>query len=608
MQPAGIPPLPPPLPVTIAAAGVKPSATTKWLLVTVASLVALLVGLLTLALLGSSTGLVGLMFGMVLAVLPLPIYLLLALWIDRFEKEPVWMLASAFIWGATVSVFFAFILNTTFGLVAASVVGGLAEMATTVVSAPVVEELAKGFALLIFYLWKKDEFDNVLDGIIYAAMVGLGFAMTENILYYGNAVAEGGLGASMVTFILRGVVSPFAHPLFTSMTGIGLGLARQAPPGSSLKFWGPVGGLCLAMFLHFLWNFSASFGAMFFIAYVVIMVPAFLGLITLVIISLRKEGRIIREHLLPELRSGLLPQPEYDALCTVGGRMGAARQAFGRGGREQRKARRRLQDLASELAFHRWRTARGIFPRSETPAAREAGYVAQLHAIAAQLGWKPAAIAAGGWTPPPLPVAPATSPAAAPKVVRAPRTGGVAGMAIAVGSLGCLGAVALSVIGLGVLLYAAGHPGGSGAPVVQANEVLEGRPLTSLFPDKLGGLQRDDVTAFDPEGLTMLGAVDGQVGSYGGNMNLLLLRYRSPELAAGAIEPLRAAMFSEGDGWQVATAPLRGPAHRLNAEQSETDMTVSVWNYGSLVMIFWGNAAQMSKFTAPSEILSHATR
>ena len=104
---------------------------------------------------------------------------------------------------------------------------------------------------MIFFLWKRDEFDNVLDGIIYAAMAGLGFAMTENVLYYGKALATGGLGASLFTFILRGVVSPFAHPLFTSMTGIGLGIARQSRKGSPLKWLAPIGGICLAMFLHF---------------------------------------------------------------------------------------------------------------------------------------------------------------------------------------------------------------------------------------------------------------------------------------------------------------------------------------------------------------------
>jgi hypothetical protein len=284
-----------------------------------------------------------------------------------------------------VSVFFAFILNTTFGVVAAGVLGEHADMATAVLSAPFVEELAKGFALFIFYLWQRDEFDNVLDGILYAAMVGLGFAMTENILYYGNALAKGGLGASIITFILRGVVSPFAHPLFTSMTGVGLGLARLAPAGSPMKFFGPVVGLCMAMFLHFLWNFSASFGAMFFVAYAVIMVPAFFGLITLVVISLRKEGRIIREHLLPELQSGLLPQSEYHALCSVGGRLSGACKAFGSGGWKHRKTRLRLQDLASELAFHRWRTARGLSMGPEADAAREAEYMQRFSEICRML-------------------------------------------------------------------------------------------------------------------------------------------------------------------------------------------------------------------------------
>jgi protease PrsW len=610
MQPDGPPPLPralpPPLPPPIA----KPAGATKWLLATAGILAAIVMGLLTLLLLGTSTGAVGLVFGIVLAVLPLPIYMLLALWIDRFEKEPVWMLVAAFLWGATVSVFFAFILNTAFGVAAAGVIGAHADMATSVISAPFVEELAKGFALFIFYRWKRDEFDNVLDGIIYAAMVGLGFAMTENILYYGNALATGGLGASIVTFILRGVVSPFAHPLFTSMTGIGLGLAQQARRGSPIKFFGPLVGLGMAMFLHFLWNFSASFGAMFFVAYVVIMVPAFLGLITLIAISLRKEGQIIREHLLPELRNGLLPEVEYQALCTVGGRMrGACRS----GGWAQRKTRLRLQDLATELAFHRWRTSRGIFPRNETPATREAGYLAQLHAIAAQLGWTPAAAsigaAAGSWTLPPLPTAvmPATAPT---KVTRAPRTGGFSGAAIAVSSIGCLGLVAVGVIGLGVLLYAAGDPGEAEAPVVvPSDEALEAEALATLLPPNFGDVRLQEVTELDADTLTMLGAVNGAAGEYSFKMGLLLLRYRSPELAATATEPLRAAMFPERAGWRVVEHRAVGdPARRFETLNETRREMASVWNYGSLVIIFSGDTARMPQFAKPREVLTRATR
>jgi hypothetical protein len=166
----------------------------------------------------------------------------------------------------------------------------------------------------------------------------------------------------------------------------------------------------------------------------------------------------------------------------------------------------------------------------------------------------------------------------------------------------------LSVIGLGVLLYAAGDSGSNNGPSVGANQALEGAALKSLLPEKLGGLERADITAWDATGLTMLGAIDGQVGSYAGDMNLLLLRYRSPELAANAIQPVRTALFPDTDGWEVAPERESDPAHRLTAAQSETDMMVSVWNYGSLVLIFWGDAAQMPKFALPAEVLARATR
>jgi len=579
---------PPPLPVVPAE---RTGATSKWLLSIAASLTAIVLGLVTLILLGISTGPLGLMVGIVLAVLPVPAYMLLALWVDRFEKEPVWMLAAGFLWGATAAVFFAYILNTAFAVVMFGVLGDGAEVAVAVVSAPLVEELAKGFALIILFLWKREEFDSVLDGIIYATMIGLGFAMTENILYYGKSLAEG-LGASIFTFILRGVVSPFAHPLFTSMTGIGLGLARHAPRGSWMKVVAPASGLCLAMFLHFLWNGSASLGAMFFLAYVLIMVPAFLGVITIVILSLRKEGRIIREHLLPELRSGFLPEREYHALCTARGRIGAAWRAFGSGGWSQRRARIRLQDLASELAFLRWRTARGISPRHQTPAEREAGYVAQLNALAVQLGWMPAARAA---IAPPLPIPPPYSAAAAP------RSGGFKGVLIAVSSIGCLGVLALGVVVVGLALYGASLPE-TNPPVVQADEWLERQPLTALLPEQIGAFQRESSDALDSNTAAIVGATQGLAGEYSSDMTLLLLRYRSAELAANATESLRLAWFPETDGWAVAPKTTAAPAHRFDAAQTSEREAAAVWNYGSLVLIFRGDAEQMPQFAAPGEV------
>src|SRR5918999_207932 len=97
---------------------------------------------------------------------------------------------------------------------------------------------------------------SVIDGIVYAAMVGLGFAMTENIQYYGRAVQEGGGETLQFVFILRGFLAPFSHPLFTAMTGIGLGLARQSS-NAAVKFLTPIVGLGAAISLHAIWNGSA---------------------------------------------------------------------------------------------------------------------------------------------------------------------------------------------------------------------------------------------------------------------------------------------------------------------------------------------------------------
>jgi RsiW-degrading membrane proteinase PrsW (M82 family) len=574
----------------------KRSNTVKGLLIAAAILAALFLGLLTLVMLGFSTGPVGMLVGIVLAVLPLPIYMLLALWIDRFEKEPVWMLAAAFLWGATAAVFFAFILNTAFAIAATGVIGEHADFATAVVAAPFVEELAKGLALIIFFIWKRDEFDNVLDGIIYAAMAGLGFAMTENIQYYGNALVTGGLGASIFTFILRGVVSPFAHPLFTSMTGIGLGLARQAPKGSARKFLAPLIGLALAMFLHFLWNFSASLGAMFFVSYALVMVPTFLGLIVMVILSLRHEGRIIREHLLPELRSGLLDEQGHRALGTVGGRLAEASSAFARGGLRQWRSRTRFQELASELAFHRWRTGRGIYPRSGSPAVREQEYLARLLAMRIAL--------VGPMSTPPasalLPNAPGGSSPAASAIsdrrtsAATPRAGGFSGAALALGSLGCLGAVVLAVIVIAVALYAIG----STVETTPAAGPLYRQPLTTLIPAKICGAVLENTEALDADSARMYGAVDALSGIYSKDATVLLLNYRTIDLAAAAVPQVVLAAFPEAAGWEARQKAQPQSAPRGELIQKGSGKAGIITTYGSLVLLLEGPASDIAQCEA----------
>src|ERR1043165_8267769 len=224
-----------------------------------ALMIAAVLGLVVLVLIGSETGPLELIIGMICAMLPVPIYIMVLLWIDRYESEPLWMLAPRFFWGALGAVFVALILNTISGTIVAVATHSvqIGENFGALISTPIVEESAKAFILLVLFLW-KNEFDGIIDGIVYAGMVGLGFAMTENILYYGRAV-QAGAGALTFTFILRGMAAPFSHPLFTSMTGIGLGWSRQSDNGF-IKVVMPVLGFKTAILLHATWNGTASFG------------------------------------------------------------------------------------------------------------------------------------------------------------------------------------------------------------------------------------------------------------------------------------------------------------------------------------------------------------
>jgi RsiW-degrading membrane proteinase PrsW (M82 family) len=297
------------------------------------------------------------------------------------------MLATAFFWGALIATFFAFLLNTTSqGVVGALTNANAGQAFAAVISAPIVEESGKAFILFLFFFWKKDEFDGVVDGIVYASMAALGFAMTENILYYGKAVAEGGGGALTLLLIIRGFFAPFSHPLFTSLTGIGLGLARQST-NLAVKLLTPVVGLLMAIFMHSIWNGSAVFGGggVFVITYILVMVPAFIILLVVIALALRREGQVVREFLIIDLQQGVLTREEYDALGSIVGRMGSSFKALSQSGVRGWRARRRLNQLASELAFHRSRVSRGVHSATQDVLAQEAAYLQALQAVINEL-------------------------------------------------------------------------------------------------------------------------------------------------------------------------------------------------------------------------------
>ena len=314
-------------------------------------------GLFSLLAITKETGALGLITGAVLAAIPVFPVVATFLWLDRYEAEPTSLLALAFAWGAGVATFGALVINTA-SLVAIKAAGG--DMTTTAVFvAPFVEEAFKGSAVLLILLLRRKEFDGVVDGIVYAGMAGIGFAFVENVLYLGRALSETGGTGTVFTFVLRCIVSPFAHPLFTAATGIGIGLAvRSRNP--LVKIAAPLLGYCVAVLLHGAWNLSAASGlAGFASAYVLLQVPVFIGFATLAIVARRREGRLVARHLAVYGSTGWLTQAEVAMLASLPARRDARNWAARTGGPDARRAMQDFQELGSELAFLRERMARG---------------------------------------------------------------------------------------------------------------------------------------------------------------------------------------------------------------------------------------------------------
>jgi len=353
---------------------------------------AVVLGLLVLVFVLGEAGPIGLVIGLFAAVLPAPLYLALGLRIDRYEPEPVGMLLGAFAWGATAAVVIALVLNTAAGLIVGSSYGEqTGELFAGNVSAPVVEETAKALVLLAIYRWRRNELNGVLDGLVYAAMVGLGFATTENVLYYARAAVEGQVA---LVFVLRGVLSPFAHPVFTAMTGIGIALAvRARRPG--FRVIAVVGGLLGAIALHSLWNTSTGLlgGLGFLLAYPLVFVPVFVALLITVAYARRRELQTVGRELRREVQTGLLPAGELAALSSPRIRRHALRRARKVGVKGLRK---RFHVTATELAFLREQAHTGRYVGLTSPTEQDAAYQHELRRLQEELAARAAGASPAG--------------------------------------------------------------------------------------------------------------------------------------------------------------------------------------------------------------------
>lgn len=336
--------------------------------------------------------------GVLLAALPVGPVIACFLWLDRYEPEPVPLLLMAFGWGALVATAAALILQ----IVDRSVLG-TPDTWTGVIVAPITEEAAKGLFIVLLLVSRRHVIDGVLDGIVYAGLVGVGFAFTENILYLGGAymggndMGAGGLGSATTLFVVRGVFSPFAHPLFTAFTGIGVGIAVV----TRVRLWrflAPLLGYLFAVIAHSSWNGSASLagGRLFVLTYLFAMVPAFLLLAGFAVGARRREGRMLTRSLSDCAGRGLLDPAEVPWLVRLPARRASRRFARAHGGPMADRVMREYQQQAIELGFLHDRYLRGTAPRDF--GQRGAAMVQRLRALRPYVGF-PQPLAQHGTAP-----------------------------------------------------------------------------------------------------------------------------------------------------------------------------------------------------------------
>ncbi|MEV6244305.1 PrsW family intramembrane metalloprotease [Lentzea sp. NPDC051838] len=326
-------------------------------------------GLVLFALGTSAIGVEPILVGAAAALIPVAVVVSAFLWIDRWEPEPAKMLLFAFFWGACGATITSLAFNQTALVVGNILTHGEGGIIQGVISAPVVEEATKAVFLLAVFLRRRHEFDGVVDGMVYAGITAAGFAFTENILYFGRVFAQHGFGdlktGVVALFVLRGVLTPFLHPLFTCMTGIGVGIAASTSHAAT-RIIAPILGYLAAVVMHAGWNATATFGdgAVLINFYFLVMVPLFAGGIAMVVWQRRREQRVVAGQLAAMAQNRWIANSEVALLASLEGRRNWLRAVKRKSGDAAVKAVRAYQNAVTELAFLRHRIEQGTAGQS----------------------------------------------------------------------------------------------------------------------------------------------------------------------------------------------------------------------------------------------------
>ena len=322
-------------------------------------------------------------YGTLFALAPVAPMVAVFVWVDRLRPEPAHLMVVALVWGALIATYVSLRLN---GWLAAEIGDRYVVSARSAVFvAPWVEEVCKATVIVAIAWWRRHDFNGVVAGVVIGGLAGVGFAFTENIVYYGQVFQHvhdlnNDNGAAMKAvrslFVWRGVAAPFIHPMFTMMTGMGIGIAvRHRHVG--VRVLAPAVGFCMAVLLHMGYNTAASFavGRGLVAVYVGLLVPTLLVLAVVVALVRRHEVSVITARLNDYTVYGWLNADHIPYLVTPRLRRRLRRQAK-RSGRPERDRIRVLQRTGVDLGVLRDRLVRGVAGGQER--RREAELIARL--------------------------------------------------------------------------------------------------------------------------------------------------------------------------------------------------------------------------------------
>ncbi len=344
----------------------------RWLSLTVVITFIAACAIAMLVILGVSNGPQGLAIGLGAAILPVPVLVGCFLWLDRYEPEPSRYLIFCFAWGSAVATLVAIGVNSLAAWGFDRI--GLPEALVAVLVAPFIEEAMKALGPILLLWRRRREWSGITDGIVYCGLSALGFAMVENVLYLGgHGYASGadqygpatGIQNLFLIFIVRIVFTGFAHPLFTAMTGIGLGLAARSAD-RRVKWLAPIAGLLLAMILHGTFNLLPTLSVatgetlIMLYGYLGFMVPFFFLVVGFAIVLRAWEGRLSERVLPGYVSAGWLSPPEVATLGSLGRRHSARQWAKRVAGDTGVRAMRGFQAASTKLALLRDGMQRGL--------------------------------------------------------------------------------------------------------------------------------------------------------------------------------------------------------------------------------------------------------